>query len=522
MEFATHRGMKLLPIRRRPAPWWAAGLFGLLVGCQDAAPTPTPTPTPVDPIDRPARFLTDGLGRARIFHGFNVESASKGAAQGDPHQPRLTPTELSIARNDWGMTLARHLIFWGAVEPTMGTYDEAYLDAVEARLDDYAAAGVMVVLDMHQDLYSWTLSGNGFPDWAVMTVNQDPVAPTVPWSLAYFNPRVMEAFDNFWSNAGDYGILQERYAAAWAHVAERFRGHPAVLGYDVINEPHPGSLWDFGEGGTPAFGAGASYVFDQESLGPFYQRMVDAIRTVDADAWIFYEPRYGWPGDGAPSYLPALHDPRDGEAHLAQAPHLYSVAYEARGYYDPTVNDTIPRWQASREAEMRAHDTPLLCGEWGLDQGFPGADLFTEELLAMADRMMIGWTYWSWDSDGSWSAFDRTGDPAAPFTERPLMNRLVRPYPMAIAGKPVSFSYDPSTRIFQLVFDDVAGVTETTSTQIFLPDERVYPGGYYVRLSDPVVSATSTSFDDASNTLTVTVDPVHADRHVIVIGPTPP
>src|SRR5699024_7272669 len=32
-----------------------------------------------------------------------------------------------------------------------------------------------------------------------------------------------------------------RYVAMWAMLAERFGAHPAVLGYDVLNEPTPGS-----------------------------------------------------------------------------------------------------------------------------------------------------------------------------------------------------------------------------------------------------------------------------------------
>ncbi|NHB85500.1 hypothetical protein G7085_15165 [Tessaracoccus sp. HDW20] len=56
------------------------------------------------------------------------------------------------------------------------------------------------------------------------------------------SPALHEALDAFWANApGPGGIgLQDRFAAMWAHVAARVAGHPALLGYDLLNEPAPG------------------------------------------------------------------------------------------------------------------------------------------------------------------------------------------------------------------------------------------------------------------------------------------
>ena len=56
-------------------------------------------------------------------------------------------------------------------------------------------------------------------------------------------PAVQHAFEHFWSDSpGPGGVgLQERYTAAWAHVASRFASNAHVLGYDLFNEPWPGS-----------------------------------------------------------------------------------------------------------------------------------------------------------------------------------------------------------------------------------------------------------------------------------------
>src|SRR5690606_26464663 len=64
------------------------------------------------------------------------------------------------------------------------------------------------------------------------------------WSDAYLtSPAVHEALDAFWANApGPTGVgLQDSFAAMWAQVATRVGAHPAVVGYDLLNEPTPGT-----------------------------------------------------------------------------------------------------------------------------------------------------------------------------------------------------------------------------------------------------------------------------------------
>lgn len=54
---------------------------------------------------------------------------------------------------------------------------------------------------------------------------------------------VQTAFDHFWLNkpASDgIGIL-DRYEALWQHIAKRYTNNTTVIGYDLMNEPFPGS-----------------------------------------------------------------------------------------------------------------------------------------------------------------------------------------------------------------------------------------------------------------------------------------
>ena len=73
------------------------------------------------------RFIVDRCGRVVILRGVNVESASKGTKQSDSHLP-ATPLDAQRLLDTWGWNNVRFLVFWGAIEPKKGTFDEKYLD----------------------------------------------------------------------------------------------------------------------------------------------------------------------------------------------------------------------------------------------------------------------------------------------------------------------------------------------------------------------------------------------------------
>lgn len=472
---------------------------------------------------RPQRFITDAQGRAVILRGMNFENHSKGALD---HQPTVTDAEVAQLSTEYGMRFARHLIFWAAVEPQQGVFDDAYLDLVEQKLDVYAAHGVRVMLDMHQDIYGYAPTwGNGGAVWTIELALVEP-APTLPpvasWSNAYFLDPVTMAFDRFFAYEGVGRTLQDRYTASWVHVAERFRDHPAVVGYDIMNEPFPGSAWDPLELGIASFEGSPCYAFDREKLGPFYQRVIDAIRSVDEDHVIFYEPRFGAAGNGGRSYLPTLVDPRDGDDRLAYAPHMYSLSYEANYEYRPNVDNSVERFEAARALEIREADVPLVVGEWGLDQSGVGGLELTELEAASFDRLNAGWAYWSYDpgnaASGGWNPFYRTGSPTTPLGENANAGALVRMYPLATAGQLVAFAWNRGTRTFTMTFDSVPGLTSAAPTEIFLNDERFFPNDFFVLVGDSNPASVSWSFDDANNVLSVTADE-SVPRHTITVMP---
>jgi endoglycosylceramidase len=425
---------------------------------------------PAEPLEEGTFFMRDDEGRVVILHGLNIMSGSKGAPDRLP--PNFDEEDVVRYARQWGFNAVRYLIFWDGIEPNRGEYDGVYLDATKERLDWFADNDVHVILDMHQDVYSQYFCCDGAPEWAIED-DGIPFEELPQWDLNYFADAVKAAFDNFFDYPGDYPYLQDHFIGAWVEVVERFKDHPAVIGYDILNEPSPGSALDLADLTYTAPDSPAAE-FDRTKLTDFYQRVINAIREVDEDGWILYEPRYAAPANGQASFIQPLEDPREGEPRVVYAPHLYSISMEFSEGYSPGTDETLADWEANRNLETEAQRSPLLCGEWGFDPAWENADVFMREVLDLYDRMMASWTYWSYDP-GGWGIWesDEDGNFAG---ERDNANDLVRPYPRAIAGIPRSYRYDPETGAFELVFDP--SPSATLPSEIYVPAMRHYPNGW--------------------------------------------
>lgn len=430
---------------------WGLGALIVLAGCGY---------TPAAP-----QYIQDGQGRALILHGLNTSSSAKS----DPQRlPWITAADVEREQQAWGFNFVRFLIFWDALEPQPGQIDQAYLAAVAERVDWYTQRGMYVLLDMHQDLYSSLFFGDGAPAWAVDTCRRDeqgqiircfdpPAEPLDPWWLLYAHPAVMTAFDNFWDYAHS-PALQNHYLLAWQAVAARFADNPYVIGYDLMNEPSGGSKL-------------RPEQFEPARLHPFYVRLIAAIRAVDPDKWLFYEPQALGVNFGLPSALGVLDDPRPGPDRLVYIPHFYPVTVHEGGGFDGDLQ-SFKAWARARSAELNAQLAPLVLGEYGLPAQ-SGDKLFVDYVTVMADVMGGGWAYWD-STPGGWGPLD------ANLNEKPLANWLTRTYARAIAGQPVSFLYNPETRVFELVFDEAADVSGPT--EIYIPAARHYPTGWQLEV----------------------------------------
>ncbi|MDB5227516.1 MAG: hypothetical protein JWN78_1709 [Bacteroidota bacterium] len=424
-------------------------------------------------------ILQDQYGRQLIIHGVNTT----GSAKADPErQPWIQESDVQREADSFGFSADRYLIFWDAIEPQQGVFDETYLDKIEQRVNWYAAHNMHVFLDMHQDLYSIEFGGDGAPAWALRP-NGYPVNTNNPYGTAWFlkslDPAVSACFQNFWQYT-TYKELQDHYMMAWKKVAERFKNNPAVIGYDLMNEPYAGDLVNNLNGN-----------FELGQLRDFYKRLITAIRTVDNDKYLFFEPTSLGVNNGLASALQKVSDTRS-IPHLAYAPHCYPLFVEAvPGPYDAPAHDQLISWETQRTREMKKYNCPLIVGEFGLSPTLPGYSDFLNDLFVFTDSVQAGWTYWANDH-GGWAPLNVDG------TESPIMQWLIRTYPKAVAGRIKRFTFERSTKKFNLTYLSNSAISHPT--EIFVPS-RYYPNGW--NLSVTGTAHYTQEFDAAKQLLKV-------------------
>lgn len=447
-------------------------------------------------------YITDAEGRALILHGLNTSNNSKYALDG---MPWINASDVAAENSTLGTNAVRFVIFWDLVEPQPGIYDDNYLANIRTRVSWYGSLGMHVILDMHQDLYgpaafkSGSTDVDGAPAWATYTDGL-PIKPQKPWGLIYIQPGELRVWDHFWGTTQKHPELRGRYADAWQHVAGYFADNTAVIGYDLMNEPFGGSL--------------QGIIFEPTVLLATYQAVINKIRQVDNDHWIFVEPSSFPVTQGLPTSLPKPHDPRKGEPRIVYAPHLYpptltmdvsNASYT--GLNIPAVNLMLATWTASNVTVAAWWKAPLAIGELGgIDYRGKGNLKYVDKLTELTDQIGASWLWWSNDK-GSTSPYQGDG------VFNQLAAHLSYPYAQAIAGTPELLKYDRVKKQLTVKFANKIGVTGTTD--LFL-SPYVFTCGYTLTSSDPDGSW-SASYNATNHVLSITADP-NSNNHTYTVA----
>lgn len=431
-------------------------------------------------------YIADEQGRALQFHGFNRKTT-------DPDSATDELMDAAVAR---GMDHMRLAIYWDALEPEQGKYDEKYLDKIVAALDRAERHGLLVILDMHQDVYGPAFADHrGIPEWATRTDGAAFVQQE-SFLLDYLQPAVQNAFDHLYEDAD----LREAQKQVWLKIVDRVKDNPALLGYDLLNEPF-GKLRE----GETLFSAAARVEATQ--LTPMYQRLTDAISAVDADHWVFFEPP-NLASLGVATSLGEVTGPK-----VAVYPHMYDASIESATYteggvieYDPTFFGT---WRNAITTYTDKYAVPMLVGEWGLaSPETPGLDQFVRDSLNTMDASTSGWSVFNWCMGGGYCPIDENGQ------DRPNIGQIFQPYARAIAGAPTRSNWDYAERQLTVTFDD-NGASDPTN--IFITESRSYPEGWVAETSDTDGSWTQ-SFDQDSGVLSIATAKTGGE-HTICVKP---
>lgn len=414
---------------------------------QDTEAEEVDTAQPPPPLTRPP-WLRDAEGGVMILRGTNVTGTAKWSAT---HLPPEGEADYARLRDELGMNAVRFLVFWEAIEPERDQFDDAYLAAVRSEIESATAAGMVVLVDMHQDVYGEGFGHVGAPHWTCDQALYDAWEAPEEWFQGYFTPEVMECFKRFWTEEA----IRAEFREAWARLARELRDVEGVLIFEMLNEPSWGSL--------------VTSIFEEQILPEVYGALIEAIRAEVPGARVALEPA-SLANLGLSTRMKL---PEGDTTGLVYAPHFYPSSMELGDGYDGD-KAALERHLGVAFSDARRLRVPLMYGEWGGRIGVPGVETFMGDTYDILDAMMASAFQWE-GGVSSYGLWDEFLEPTV------LAEVAARPYPSRVAGEPISWSWDVESGRFELVWDEVEAVGGPTV--VTLPS-LAFPAGAEIALDD--------------------------------------
>jgi hypothetical protein len=162
---------------------------------------------------------------------------------------------------------------------------------------------------------------------------------------------------------------QDRMVELWTRVARRYRNEPAILAYELLNEPI-GTFLDWKKYNV--------------ALEPLYRRVTAAIRAIDPDHVIIL---------GGAQW--------NTEFGVFGAPFAPNLVYSFHKYWSEVTEASLKPF-----LDFRAkYDVPLWLGESG-----ENTDEWVASMIRLAEAQRIGWAFWPYkkmDATSSVVSFPR-------------------------------------------------------------------------------------------------------------------
>ena len=446
-----------------------------------------------------ARFV-DADGRQIILNGINY--ISKSAAENYMPQDN---EELIKQFSAWGFNCIRFGIIWAGLEPEPGKYNEEYLAEIDKRIKWAEENGIYVYLDMHQDLYGSKFS-DGAPEWATIDEGKQHLTGAV-WSDSYLiSPAVQTAFDNFWKNkpAADGIGIQDHYANLWKHIAARFSNSTTVIGYDIMNEPFMGSgannilpvmlgtyaqllagetgkiltveevgaIWANEDSRMEALRFMDSReryskivdsvydlnaAFEKNELQSMYQKVADAIRSVDKNHILFLNHSYFSNTGVASAIEPTRLADGTTDQLVAYAAHGYDLVVDTKEIANPGYERVKFIFDRIQQTGNRMN-VPVIVGEWGAFHGQSEKLAETaNDVLRIFEEYKFNNTYWAY-----YNGIDK---------EPYFLESIIRPCPEYISGNLLQYDFNAETHEFVCSWEESESIK--SPTVIFVPNLKL-------------------------------------------------
>ena len=328
---------------------------------------------------------------------------------------------------DYSQAVALHANFvrivapWSLFEPVAPTgsthhWDLAMLHLLDREVNFFRAHRINVLIDFHQFNWSPYFAGHhcrnsgkclarGIPAWYYANGRfPDSGSGERAAQRAFFTSESRQSL-------ADYAAFAEM-------MATRYARDPNVVGYEILNEPHPGDLGD----STAA----------TNTMLRWQARIRRVLQTVDPTRTEFVMCSGGGEGVGTAD-LGLLGSP-DG---LALDWHDYFNGHPGTGL-NSAGDQWVPSWPATHNQKtasytgtLKAQDAvmrvivsrarhwrvPLLVGEWGVHTGSPGSAAYQSQMFSLFDRYGVSFARWELTSGGGFGLLTDSGGSTAEGTQ---------------------------------------------------------------------------------------------------------
>jgi endoglycosylceramidase len=316
-----------------------------------------------------------------------------------------------------GFDVIRLAINWSALEPTRGQIDDHYIDRIRKVVKTAAKHGMYTIIDMHSGGWGKAVGTppgekcpeglhpshgwNGAPAWATFTDGQTTCHDAKTHKRT---PAVVAAWDNFWQDRvgltwSDQEGIKTHLMHDWARLGGAFARQPAVAGFDLFNEPDPGSR-------PPDLRA---------LVSQYYANTIAGIRASEKAAggfshMIFFEPNLTWSQTGLSRNTPSPGFTKD--PNIVFAPHLYGRdVHSTSRSLSAVKRDLITQF---RRVTHRAHryGSALWIGEWSFSIFDESALRKLRIHIRLQDSHQLGSAWWQWKvACGAPQTFDGPDSP---------------------------------------------------------------------------------------------------------------
>jgi len=215
--------------------------------------------------------------------------------------------------------------------------------------------------------------------------------------------------------------FQEEFIRNWEKIARRFKGHPAIWGYDLINEPvqtlpSPEGLGDW---------------LGIQVLAGQAVRAIDPLTPViiETDEWnspesfkwlkpvniarVIYQAHMYWPGEFTHQGV------RTDQGVAKDANSDQAVPYPGTHAGRPLDKEALRRYLAPVREFQLAYGVPIYIGEFSAIRWAPGAARYLDDCISIFEEYGWDWTYHAFREWEGWSVEhadlprDRTNHPKA-------------------------------------------------------------------------------------------------------------